>query len=92
MGLRQPQREIKGGIGVGAQKAQGYARGQPKPRMPGIIPARFAPIVFGLILSGLTSCFVSGLSTFRTQEMVDDFGLHWMGSCAAAWALAFPTG
>ncbi|WP_426038158.1 DUF2798 domain-containing protein [Cypionkella sp. TWP1-2-1b2] len=60
--------------------------------MPGIIPARFAPILFDLILSGLLSCFVSGLSIFRTQARVDDFGLHSMGSCATAWALAFPTG
>lgn len=56
-----------------------------------MIPARFAPIVFGLILSGLMSCFVSGLSTFRSLGLVDHFFLQWMGNWAASWALAFPT-
>ncbi|MDO8985723.1 DUF2798 domain-containing protein [Cypionkella sp.] len=56
-----------------------------------MIPARFAPIVFGLILSGLMSCFVSGLSTYRTIGLVDHFLLQWMGNWAASWALAFPT-
>ena len=56
-----------------------------------MIPARFAPVVFGLILSGLMSCFVSGLSTFRSLGLVDHFFLQWMGNWAASWALAFPT-
>ncbi len=56
-----------------------------------MIPARFAPVVFGLILSGLMSCFVSGLSTFRSLGLVDHFLLQWMGNWAASWALAFPT-
>ena len=56
-----------------------------------MIPARFAPIVFGLILSGLMSCCVSGLSTFRTLGLVDHFFRQWMGNWAASWALAFPT-
>ena len=47
--------------------------------------------MFGLILSGLMSCFVSGLSTFRSLGLVDHFFLQWMGNWAASWALAFPT-
>ncbi len=56
-----------------------------------MIPARFAPLVFGLILSGLMSCFVSGLSTFRSLGLVDHFLLEWIANWAASWALAFPT-
>lgn len=56
-----------------------------------MIPARFAPIAFGLILSGLMSCFVAGVSTYRTIGLVDHFLLEWMGNWIASWALAFPT-
>lgn len=56
-----------------------------------MIPARFAPILFGLILSGLMSLIVSGLSTLRALGLVEGvFGL-WMGNWAASWAVAFPT-
>ena len=30
-----------------------------------MIPARYAPILFGFLLSGMMSFLVSGLSTFR---------------------------
>jgi hypothetical protein len=56
-----------------------------------MIPARFAPILFGFILSGLMSCIVSGLSTFRTLGFAPHFLGLWAGNWAASWALAFPT-
>lgn len=56
-----------------------------------MIAARFAPILFGLILSGLMSLIVSGLSTFRTLGLVDGFFGLWMGNWAVSWAIAFPT-
>ena len=56
-----------------------------------MIPARFAPVVFGLILSGLMSCVVSGLSTFRALGAVPGFFGIWMGNWAVSWLIAFPT-
>jgi ABC-type multidrug transport system permease subunit len=63
-----------------------------------MIPARFAPILFGLILSGLMSFLVSGISTFRsTGEHQVFFGAYeiffqqWMGAWGYSWAVAFPT-
>jgi hypothetical protein len=56
-----------------------------------MIPARFAPVLFGLILSGLTSCVVSGIATFRALGLHDGFLGDWAGSWAVSWAIAFPT-
>jgi hypothetical protein len=55
-----------------------------------MIPARFAPILFGLILSGLMSLMVSGLSTLRAVGLVEGFALLWLGNWAMSWAIAFP--
>lgn len=55
-----------------------------------MIPARYAFILFGFILSGLMSCLVSGLSTFRALGLTPDFGMLWLGNWAASWATAFP--
>jgi hypothetical protein len=56
-----------------------------------MIPARFAPILFGLILSGLMSCIVSGIATLRALGPVAAFPGAWMTSWAFSWAVAFPT-
>ena len=56
-----------------------------------MIPARFAPILFGLILSGLMSCVVSGISTWRALGFHDGFVGDWAGSWMISWAIAFPT-
>jgi Protein of unknown function (DUF2798) len=56
-----------------------------------MIPARFAPVLFGLILSGLMSCVVSGIATLRALGLHPGFVGDWMGSWAISWAIAFPT-
>jgi hypothetical protein len=56
-----------------------------------MIPARYAPLLFGLILSGLMSCIVSGLSTFRAAGAEHGFFALWMGNWAVSWLIAFPT-
>ncbi|MFM2389501.1 MAG: hypothetical protein RLZZ437_1056 [Pseudomonadota bacterium] len=56
-----------------------------------MIPARFAPILFGFILSGLMSCVVSGIATFRALGAHEGFLADWAGSWAVSWAIAFPT-
>ncbi len=55
-----------------------------------MIPARFAPILFGFILSGLMSCMVAGIATFRAAGMSADFPMLWMGGWLASWAISFP--
>ncbi len=55
------------------------------------IPARFAPILFGALLSiimvGLVSAFVIAV----TQGLHAGFGAQWLKSCLTTWPVAFPT-
>mgnify|MGYP001038420750 CR=1 FL=1 len=55
-----------------------------------MIPAKFAPIVFGFILSGLMSCMVSGIATARALGLGAGFFLEWMGAWGNSWLVAFP--
>jgi hypothetical protein len=55
-----------------------------------MIPARFAPILFGFLLSGMMSFLVSGLSTFRALGIGSHFAQAWMGNWAVSWLTAFP--
>ncbi|MEM1288627.1 MAG: DUF2798 domain-containing protein [Pseudomonadota bacterium] len=55
-----------------------------------MIPQRFAPILFGLILSGLMSLLVSGIATWRAAGMPPDFMAIWLTSWLNAWIVAFP--
>jgi Protein of unknown function (DUF2798) len=56
-----------------------------------MIPARYAQVLFGFILSGLMSLIVSGLSTLRALGWVDGFASLWLGNWLVSWAIAFPT-
>lgn len=55
-----------------------------------MIPAKFAPALFGFILSGLMSLLVSGISTWRAAGLGDGFTPLWIGNWLTAWAIAFP--
>ena len=55
-----------------------------------MIAARFSSVLFGLTLSGLMSCIVSGTSTLRASGLPPGFVGQWMGSWITAWAVAFP--
>lgn len=55
-----------------------------------MIPAKYGPILFGAILSGLMSLLVSGISTFRTLGLTANFARDWAGAWLAAWPVAFP--
>ncbi len=55
-----------------------------------MLPARFAPILFGLILSGLMSMVVSAISTFRVASPGADIIVLWIGAWLTAWLIAFP--
>ena len=54
------------------------------------LPARYAPLLFGLILSGLMSWLVAGISTLRAVGMAPDFGALWLRAWLTAWLIAFP--
>ncbi len=56
-----------------------------------MIPARAAPVLFGLILSGLMSLIVSGIATFRAAGPADGIIGLWMGAWLTSWLVAFPT-
>lgn len=55
------------------------------------IPARFAPIVFGALLSLIMTGVVSAFVIAITQGLSTDFVTHWLRSCALTWPVAFPT-
>ena len=55
-----------------------------------MIPARFAPALCGLILSGLMSLVVSGIATARAVGLGANFTGAWVGGWLMAWAIAFP--
>ncbi len=55
-----------------------------------MIPRRFAPMLFGLILSGLMSFVVSGISTFEATGAVAGFVGFWTRAWLTAWLFAFP--
>jgi hypothetical protein len=54
------------------------------------LPQKFAPALFGLILSGLMSLLVSGISTWRAAGLGPDFAALWTSAWLTAWLVAFP--
>jgi hypothetical protein len=56
-----------------------------------MIPARFAPVLFALILSALMSFIVSGIATWRALGWHDGFVGDWGASWLTSWVVAFPT-
>lgn len=55
-----------------------------------MISARFAPIAFGFVLSALMSFLVSGIATFRTAGLIENFVALWIGAWLPSWIIAFP--
>lgn len=55
-----------------------------------MIPKKYAPMLFSLILSGMMSFLVSGIATFRAAGLVDGFFGLWSSAWVAAWLVAFP--
>ena len=54
------------------------------------MPARFAPVLFGLMLSALMSFIVSGIATVRSAGFVDGLFELWIGTWLPSWLVAFP--
>ena len=55
-----------------------------------MIPARYGPVLFSLILSGVMSLLVSGISTLRTLPADQSFPDLWAGAWLTGWVVAFP--
>ena len=55
-----------------------------------MIPQRYEHVVFALILSGLMSFIVSGISTVLALGIAPDLIARWIGSWLPSWAVAFP--
>lgn len=55
-----------------------------------MLPKKFAPTLFGLILSGLMSLLVAGISTYRHVGFVEGYAALWVGAWLTAWLVAFP--
>ncbi len=55
-----------------------------------MLSARYVPVAFGFVLSLLMSFLVSGISTFRTAGLADQFMALWLGAWLPSWLIAFP--
>lgn len=55
------------------------------------IPARYAPLLFGAILSMIMTSVVSAFVLFLTMGLHAGFLGHWLRSCLTTWPVAFPT-
>ena len=55
-----------------------------------MIRRKYAPIVFGFILSCLMCLLISGISTFRAVGLAPNVFSLWAGSWLTAWCFAFP--
>ena len=55
-----------------------------------MFPKKFAPALFGFILSGLMSLLVSGIATYRAVGLAPDFVGMWTTGWVTSWLVAFP--
>jgi len=55
-----------------------------------MIPRKYGPQLFSLILSGLMSLLVSGISTLHAIGLVTNFSNLWSSAWLTAWLFAFP--
>jgi hypothetical protein len=53
------------------------------------IPARFAPIVFGALLSAIMVAQVSAFVLATSRGIHPGFAAQWLRSCATTWPVAF---
>ena len=55
-----------------------------------MIPARYAPILFAFLLSGMMSFIVSGVAIMRAVGFNATLPQAWLGGWLPAWCVAFP--
>ena len=69
----------------------GYIAAFPMPE-PALrkLPARFAPYVFGLLLSGIMTAIVAAIATVKTIGVTAAALANWPGAWLTSWLVAFP--
>lgn len=55
------------------------------------IPVRFAPLVFGAVLSAIMVAIVSMFVLATSRGLQPGLVSLWLKSCATTWPVAFPT-
>ena len=55
------------------------------------MPARYAPILFGALLSAIMVAIVSAFVLASSQGINAGFPAQWARSCMTTWPVAFPT-
>ncbi len=55
------------------------------------MPARYAPILFGALLSAIMVAIVSAFVLASSQGLHAGFPAQWVRSCMTTWPVAFPT-
>lgn len=55
------------------------------------IPARFAPVLFGALLSMIMVAVVSAVVLALNRGLHAGFTAQWLRSCVTTWPVAFPT-
>ncbi len=55
------------------------------------IPNRFAPLLFGALLSVIMVGIVSAFVLTISQGIHPGFAAQWLKSCVTTWPVAFPT-
>lgn len=53
------------------------------------IPARFAPVLFGALLSAIMVALVSAFVLATSQGLHEGFASQWLQSCLKTWPVAF---
>lgn len=53
------------------------------------VPARFAPVLFGALLSAIMVAIVSAFVLASAQGIHPGFLEHWLRSCVTTWPVAF---
>ncbi|SCZ65841.1 DUF2798 domain-containing protein [Epibacterium ulvae] len=54
-----------------------------------MLPARFAPVLFGFLLSGIMSCIVTFVATIKNMGMSVDVFTAWLAAWSFGWPIAF---
>ncbi|MEW6331705.1 MAG: DUF2798 domain-containing protein [Pseudomonadota bacterium] len=55
------------------------------------IPSRFAPVLFGALLSTIMVGIVSAFVLATSRGIDAGFPAQWLRSCLTTWPVAFPT-
>jgi energy-coupling factor transporter transmembrane protein EcfT len=58
--------------------------------MKPFLPKRLEPVAYGLLLSGLMSFIVSGLSTAIASGVDAGLPMRWLAAWVPSWGVAFP--